>query len=62
VVLARQRAEAAKAYLVKDRGLEDVRVSVRATEVARPRAAGPARSNRRVEVIFVPDGAKPPAE
>jgi outer membrane protein OmpA-like peptidoglycan-associated protein len=61
-LLARQRAEAAKAYLVHDRGMEDARVSLRATDATGHGTGGAARANRRVELIFVPDGAKPPAE
>jgi outer membrane protein OmpA-like peptidoglycan-associated protein len=61
-LLARQRAEAAKAYLVSERGIEEARVSVRSPEGTREREPGPSRKNRRVEVMFVPDGAKPPGE
>ncbi len=61
-LLARQRAEAAKAYLVTERGIEEARVSVRSTEGVPGREAGASRKNRRVEVMFVPDGAKPPGE
>ncbi len=59
-VVARQRAEAAKTYLVGERGLEESRVSVRNAEAKRPREAGSSRMNRRVELIFVPGGATPP--
>lgn len=59
-VVARQRAEAAKTYLVRDRGIEESRVSVRSAEATRPRADGSALSNRRVELIFVPDGVAAP--
>jgi outer membrane protein OmpA-like peptidoglycan-associated protein len=61
-VIARQRAEAAKTYLVKERGIEESRVSVRSAGATRPREAGSSRSNRRVELIFVPEGATPPQE
>jgi outer membrane protein OmpA-like peptidoglycan-associated protein len=61
-VIARQRAEAAKTYLVKERGIEESRVSVRSAGATRPREAGSSRSNRRVELIFVPEGATPPGE
>ncbi len=61
-VVALQRAEAAKTYLVSERSLEASRVTVRNAEATRPREAGVARRNRRVEVVFVPDGAVPPAE
>lgn len=59
-VVARQRAEAAKTYLVVERGVEESRISVRSAEATRPREAGSSRRNRRVELIFVPDGAVPP--
>ena len=61
-VIARQRAEAAKTYLVRERGIEESRVSVRSAGATRPREAGSSRSNRRVELIFVPEGATPPQE
>jgi outer membrane protein OmpA-like peptidoglycan-associated protein len=61
-VVARQRAEAAKTYLVRERGIDESRVSVRSADATRPREPGSSRRNRRVELIFVPDGAVPPAE
>lgn len=61
-VVARQRAEAAKTYLVRERGIEESRVSVRSAEARPPREAGPSRRNRRVELIFVPAGAAPPEQ
>lgn len=61
-VVARQRAEAAKTYLVRERGIEESRISARSAEATRPRAAGSSHANRRVELIFVPDGAVPPGE
>jgi outer membrane protein OmpA-like peptidoglycan-associated protein len=61
VVVARQRAEAAKTYLVRERGIEESRVSVR-SGATQPREAGNAQRNRRVELIFVPEGAVPPGE
>lgn len=57
-LVARQRAEAAKTYLVVERGLEGSRLSVHAAEPTR--AAGPLHRERRVDLIFVPDGATPP--
>jgi hypothetical protein len=47
---------------VKERGTEDARVSVRGVEAASTGGAGSPRANRRVELIFVPDGAKAPGE
>lgn len=61
-VVARQRAEAAKAYLARERGIEGSRVSVRSAEATQTREAGSARRNRRVELIFVPEGAVAPGE
>lgn len=61
-VVARQRAEAAKTYLVRERGIEESRVSVRSVGATQPREAGSSRRNRRVELIFVPEGATPPGE
>jgi outer membrane protein OmpA-like peptidoglycan-associated protein len=58
-VTARKRAEAAKRYLVQDRGIEESRITVRGAGAAR--AAGPG-SNRRVEITFVPAGAAAPPE
>jgi len=62
VELGMKRAEAAKAYLVTERGIEEARVSVRSTEGLPNREPGASRKNRRVEVMFVPSGAKPPGE
>ncbi|MBP6704631.1 MAG: OmpA family protein [Vicinamibacteria bacterium] len=61
-LLSRQRAEATKAYLVRERGVDESRVSV--TAVGSSQAGVPAamQGNRRVEVIFVPEGAVPPSE
>jgi outer membrane protein OmpA-like peptidoglycan-associated protein len=61
-VLSRQRAEAVKTYLVRDRGVEEARVTARGVGATRPREPGSSRGNRRVELIFVPDGAVPPEQ
>ncbi|MCM2256814.1 MAG: transporter [Vicinamibacteria bacterium] len=61
-LLARQRGEAAKTYLVGERGIEEARVAVRTAPVERSTDAASARKHRRVEVIFVPAGAVPPGE
>jgi outer membrane protein OmpA-like peptidoglycan-associated protein len=63
-VIARQRAEAVKDYLVKQRGIEESRITTRSAAATKPLdqgtdAAARAR-NRRVEVIFVPEGATAP--
>jgi outer membrane protein OmpA-like peptidoglycan-associated protein len=65
-VIARQRAEAAKAYLVNERGVEEARITTRSAAATKPLdtgtdAAARAR-NRRVEVIFVPEGATVPED
>lgn len=65
-VIARKRGEAIKDYLVKERGVEESRVSVRSAGSTRPLDTGTtvaARAkNRRVEVIFVPEGATAPED
>lgn len=65
-VIARQRAEAAKRYLVSERGVEEARITTRSAAATKPvdtgtDAAARAR-NRRVEVIFVPEGATVPED
>jgi outer membrane protein OmpA-like peptidoglycan-associated protein len=59
-VLARQRGEAVKDYLVKNQGIEASRVTVR-TKVERGTSAAEQKANRRVQVVFVPEGAQVPA-
>lgn len=65
-VLARKRAEAVKSYLVKERGIEAARVTAR--EVGKSRLLDTGTSalahakNRRVDVIFVPEGATVPED
>jgi outer membrane protein OmpA-like peptidoglycan-associated protein len=63
-VLARKRAEAVRDYLVKERGIEGSRITVRSAAATKPLdtgtdAAARAR-NRRVEIWFVPEGATAP--
>jgi outer membrane protein OmpA-like peptidoglycan-associated protein len=65
-VIARKRAEAVKDYLVKERGVEESRITTRSAGATRPLdsgtdAAAHAR-NRRVDVIFVPEGATVPED
>jgi len=65
-VIARKRAEAVKAYLVKERGIEESRITTRSAGATKPLdtgkdAAARAR-NRRVDVIFVPEGATVPED
>lgn len=65
-VIARKRAEAIKDYLVKERGVEDARVSVRSAGSSTPMDTGTSAAarakNRRVEVVFVPEGAAAPED
>lgn len=63
-VIARRRAEAVRDYLVKERGIEESRITVRSAAATKPLdtgtdAAARAR-NRRVELWFVPEGATVP--
>lgn len=65
-VIARQRAEATRNYLVNERGVDASRVTTRSAAASKPvdtgtDAAARAR-NRRVEVIFVPEGATAPED
>jgi outer membrane protein OmpA-like peptidoglycan-associated protein len=65
-VIARRRAEAVKTYLVKEKGIEESRITTRSAGATKPLdtgkdAAARAR-NRRVEVIFVPEGATVPED
>jgi outer membrane protein OmpA-like peptidoglycan-associated protein len=63
-VVARKRAEAVRAYLVKERGIEEARISTRSSGLSKPLDTGSSASararNRRVEVIFVPEGSTVP--
>jgi outer membrane protein OmpA-like peptidoglycan-associated protein len=65
-VIARKRAEAIKDYLVKERGVEEGRISVRSAAASKPLDSGATAAarakNRRVEVIFVPEGASVPED
>ena len=59
--LSRQRAENAKAYLVKDKKIDAARIEVRDVGTTVPADTGKTqdahKKNRRVEMIFVPEGA-----
>ena len=65
-VVARKRAEAVKSYLVKERGIEEARITARevgSTRLLDTGTTAMARAkNRRVEVIFVPEGATVPED
>lgn len=65
-VVARLRAEATRNYLVNERGVDASRITTRSAAATKPvdtgtDAAARAR-NRRVEVIFVPEGATAPED
>jgi outer membrane protein OmpA-like peptidoglycan-associated protein len=63
-VIGRKRAEAVKSYLVKERGVEEARITTRSAGASKPLDTGTSAmaraKNRRVEVIFVPEGATVP--
>ena len=63
-VIGRKRAEAAKAYLVKERGIDEARISVRSEAARKPADTGTTeaarKKNRRIEVYFIPEGAQVP--
>jgi outer membrane protein OmpA-like peptidoglycan-associated protein len=63
-VIGRKRAEAVKAYLVKERGIDEARISVRSAAGRKPADTGTSeaarKKNRRVEVVFLPEGAELP--
>ena len=61
-LLSRQRAEATKTYLVGERGVDASRITVRGVGTSQAQAAPALKGNRRVEVIFVPEGASAPSE
>ena len=62
--IATQRADAVKNYLVKERGIDGSRISTRSAAATKPLGTGTDSAaqarNRRVEVWFVPEGAKVP--
>jgi outer membrane protein OmpA-like peptidoglycan-associated protein len=65
-VIGRKRAEAIKAYLVKERGIDEARISVRSSGSTKPldpsNTAAARAKNRRVDVMFVPEGAVVPED
>jgi outer membrane protein OmpA-like peptidoglycan-associated protein len=65
-VIARKRGEAVKTYLVKERGIEESRITVRSAAATKPldtdTSAMARAKNRRVELIFVPEGAVAPED
>ncbi len=62
--IGQQRAQAVNDYVVQERGIEASRVTMRSAGATKPLDAGTDASaqarNRRVEVWFVPEGAKDP--
>ena len=62
--IAQRRADAVKEYLVKDRSIEGSRITTRSADATKPLDTGTDSAaqarNRRVEVWFVPEGAKMP--
>jgi outer membrane protein OmpA-like peptidoglycan-associated protein len=65
-VIGRKRAEEVKSYLVKDRGIEESRITVKSAGSSKPLDTGTTAAarakNRRVELIFVPEGATAPED
>lgn len=63
-VIGRKRAEEVKTYLVAERGVDESRISVRSAGSSQPVDTGTSlrsrAKNRRVQVIFVPEGASVP--
>ncbi len=60
--LAKLRAENAKAYLVKEKKIDESRIEVRSVGTTEPadtgKTAAAHKANQRVEMVFVPEGAK----
>ena len=61
-LLSRQRAEATKTYLTGERGVDGARVTVRGDGATQAKTPPALQGNRRVEVIFVPEGATSPSQ
>jgi len=63
-VIGRKRAEAVKAYLVSEGGADETRITTRSSGATEPLDTGKTSSarakNRRVDIIFLPAGAKLP--
>jgi len=63
-VLGRARAEAVKTYLMRERGVEEARITARSAGSSRALETAPTSvarlRNSRVEVIFLPEGATAP--
>ena len=65
-VTGRKRSESVKIYLLKERGIEEVRITAKSGGSKKPVDTGTSATarakNRRVEVIFVPEGATVPED
>jgi hypothetical protein len=65
-VIARKRAEAVKSYLVKERGIDEARITAKSAAATKPldtgKTAAAQAKNRRVDVVFVPEGAPSPED
>ena len=65
-VIGRKRAEAIKTYLVKERGVDEARVTARSAGASKPLDTGTSAvaraKNRRADVTFVPEGATLPED
>jgi outer membrane protein OmpA-like peptidoglycan-associated protein len=61
-LLSRQRGEATKTYLVRERGVDASRITVRGAGGIKSANVKASAANRRVEVTFVPEGATAPSQ
>ena len=65
-VIGRKRAEAVKDYLVTERGIAEARITAKSAADSKPldtaKNARARAKNRRVDVIFVPEGATVPED
>ncbi len=65
-VMGRKRAEAIKTYLVDERGIAEARITAKSAADAKPldtaKNARARAKNRRVDVVFVPEGATVPED
>jgi outer membrane protein OmpA-like peptidoglycan-associated protein len=65
-VMGRKRSEAVKGYLVDERGIAEARITARSAADSRPldtaKNARARAKNRRVDVVFVPEGATVPQD
>lgn len=57
--LAKKRAESAKEYLVKGQKLDPSRINVQSAAPLKGKGVDEEKSNRRVEIVFYPEGTQP---